>query len=185
MTGDWGRQHNEQHCDLYCSPNCDLYRSPNVIICTAHQMLLSVLLTKCYYLYCSPNAIICTAHQMLLSVLLTKCYFLYCSPNIIICTAHQMLLSVLLTKCYYLYRSPNIIICTAHQILLSVLLNKYKAGDQIKMSEWTGNVACVRQGRGACTVLVRNPEGKNHLEDPSVDGRWRAIVNAEMNLRVP
>jgi len=39
------------------------------------------------------------------------------------------------------------------------------------MSECTGHVARVRQGRGASTVLVRKPEGKNHLEDPGVDGR--------------
>jgi len=28
----------------------------------------------------------------------------------------------------------------------------------------------VRQGRGASTVLVRKPEGKNHLKDPGVNG---------------
>ena len=58
---------------------------------------------------------------------------------------------------------------------------------------------------------MRKPEGKNHLEDPGLDGRiilrwifrkwdvggmdwieiaqdrdrWRALVNAVMNLRVP
>jgi len=64
--------------------------------------------------------------------------------------------------------------------------------------------------RSAYRVLVRKPEGKNHLEDPGIDGRiilkwifnkwdggmdwivlaqdrdtWRALVNAVMNLRVP
>jgi len=59
-------------------------------------------------------------------------------------------------------------------------------------------------------VLIGKPVGKKHLEDPSVDGRiilkwifrkwdgdmdwinlaqnrnrWRALVNAVMNLRVP
>jgi hypothetical protein len=66
-------------------------------------------------------------------------------------------------------------------------------------------------GIGVYRVLVRKPEGKYHLEDPGVDGRiilrwffrkggfggmdwielaqdrdrWRALVNAVMNLRVP
>ena len=64
--------------------------------------------------------------------------------------------------------------------------------------------------RGAYKVSVGKPEGKNHLEDPGVDGsiilrlnftkwdggtdwidlaqdtdRWRVFVNALMNLRVP
>jgi hypothetical protein len=64
--------------------------------------------------------------------------------------------------------------------------------------------------RGAYRALVGKPEGRNHLEDRGVDGRiilkwtcerldggmdwislaqnrdrWRAVVNAVMNLRVP
>ena len=64
--------------------------------------------------------------------------------------------------------------------------------------------------RDAHRDLVGKPEGRNHLEDPGVDGRkilqwifkkrdgdmdwidvaqdrdsWRALVNAVMNLRVP
>jgi hypothetical protein len=66
------------------------------------------------------------------------------------------------------------------------------------------------EGRGAYRILVGRPEGRNHLEDPGIDGRiilkwifrkwdggmdwiditqdrdrWRALVNAVMNLRVP
>ena len=34
---------------------------------------------------------------------------------------------------------------------------------------WAGHVACM--GGGAHRVLVVKPEGKNHLEDPGLDGR--------------
>jgi len=30
---------------------------------------------------------------------------------------------------------------------------------------WVGNVAYVGEGRYACKVLVRKPEGRNHLKD--------------------
>jgi hypothetical protein len=74
---------------------------------------------------------------------------------------------------------------------------------------WAGNVARMRERRGAYGVLVGKPEGERpSLEDPDVDGRiilrwicrkknsycfnvaqnrdrWRAVVNAVMNLRVP
>jgi hypothetical protein len=72
-------------------------------------------------------------------------------------------------------------------------------------------VASMGEGRNVYRVLVVKPEGKNHLEDQGVDGRmgsewtlgrlvggggvewihlaqdrvrWRAVVNAVMNLRV-
>ena len=32
-------------------------------------------------------------------------------------------------------------------------------------------VACVGERRDAYRVLVGKPEGKNHLEDPGIDGR--------------
>ena len=36
---------------------------------------------------------------------------------------------------------------------------------------WAGHVARMGDRRGVCKVLVREPEGKNHLEDPGVDVR--------------
>jgi hypothetical protein len=36
---------------------------------------------------------------------------------------------------------------------------------------WAGHVARMGEGRGSYRVLVGRPEGRNHLEDPGVDGR--------------
>jgi len=36
---------------------------------------------------------------------------------------------------------------------------------------WAGHVARMGERRGVYRVLVGKPEGKNHLEDPDVDGR--------------
>jgi hypothetical protein len=36
---------------------------------------------------------------------------------------------------------------------------------------WTGHVAGMGEERKVYKVLMRKPEGKNHLEDQSVDGR--------------
>jgi len=36
---------------------------------------------------------------------------------------------------------------------------------------WVGHVAHMGDGRGLCRVMVGKPEGKDHLEDPGVDGR--------------
>jgi hypothetical protein len=36
---------------------------------------------------------------------------------------------------------------------------------------WAGHVACMVERRGAYRDLVGKPEGRNHLEDPGVDGR--------------
>jgi hypothetical protein len=75
---------------------------------------------------------------------------------------------------------------------------------------WAGHVARMGEGRNVYRVLVGKSEGKNHLKDQGVDGRmgskwtlgklvggcvewidlaqdrdrWRAVVNAVMNLRV-
>jgi hypothetical protein len=36
---------------------------------------------------------------------------------------------------------------------------------------WAGHVARMGEKRGACRILVGRPAGRNHLEDPGVDGR--------------
>jgi hypothetical protein len=53
-----------------------------------------------------------------------------------------------------LYSSPNII-----RVIKS------------RRMRWEGHVAGMREGRGAYRILVGRPEGRNHLEDPGVDGR--------------
>ena len=64
---------------------------------------------------------------------------------------------------------------------------------------WAGLVACMREERGAYRVLGGKPEGKRPLGRPRrrwVDNirmdlqevgnhRWRTLVSAVMNLRVP
>jgi hypothetical protein len=72
---------------------------------------------------------------------------------------------------------------------------------------WAGHMACMIEGRNVYRILMGKPEGKNHLQDQGVDGRigskwtlgrlaggmewvhlaqdrdrWRAVVNAVMNL---
>jgi hypothetical protein len=55
---------------------------------------------------------------------------------------------------YDLYSSPNII-----RVI------------KLRRMRWAGHVARMEQGRGAYRILVGRPEGRNHLEDPGVDGR--------------
>jgi hypothetical protein len=76
---------------------------------------------------------------------------------------------------------------------------------------WAGHVARMGERRGVYRVLVAKPEERDHLGDPGVDGRiilrwmfkqwdvgsmdsieltqdrdrWRALVNAVMNARIP
>ena len=75
---------------------------------------------------------------------------------------------------------------------------------------WAGHIARVGERRGVYRVLVGKPEGKWSLGSPDVDGRiilrwifrkwdggmdwtelaqdrdrWRALINAVINLRVP
>jgi hypothetical protein len=54
---------------------------------------------------------------------------------------------------YALYSSPNIV-----RVIKSIM-------------KWAGYVARIWQRRGAYRVLAGKAEGRNHLEDPGVDGR--------------
>ena len=41
----------------------------------------------------------------------------------------------------------------------------------MRRMRWIGLVAHIGERRGVCRVLVGKYEGKNHLEDPGVDGK--------------
>jgi hypothetical protein len=55
--------------------------------------------------------------------------------------------------------------------LCSVLLNKYHYGDKIKKNEMGRACSTYGKRKGAYRVWQERPEGKNHLQDPDVDGR--------------
>jgi hypothetical protein len=93
----------------------------------------------------------------------------------------------------------------------SVLLTQYRAGDKIEKIMMGGVCSTYGEGRGVCRVLVGKPEGKKPLGRPRriwednvrMDlqevgcgceewiglaqdrDRWRALVSALRNLRVP
>jgi hypothetical protein len=57
-------------------------------------------------------------------------------------------------KLYALYSSPNI-----NRVIIS------------RRMRLAGHVSCMGERRGVYRVLVGKPEGRNHLEDPGLDGR--------------
>jgi hypothetical protein len=42
---------------------------------------------------------------------------------------------------------------------------------KLRKMRWAGHVASMRERGGAYMVLAGKPEGKNHLEEPGIDGR--------------
>jgi hypothetical protein len=57
-----------------------------------------------------------------------------------------------------------------HVVYLSNIIRVFKS----RRMSWVSNVACVGEGRDACKVLVRKPEGRNHLKD--LVENWRVIL---------
>jgi len=58
-----------------------------------------------------------------------------------------------------LYSSPNII-----QVI------------KLRRMRWAGHVAHTGEKRGVYRVLVGKPEGRDHLEDPGIDGTYPYII---------
>ena len=56
-------------------------------------------------------------------------------------------------------------------MICSLLIIKYYSGRQCEKNDMRGPYSTNGGRRDLCRVLVRQPEGKNHLEDPGVDGR--------------
>jgi len=65
---------------------------------------------------------------------------------------------------------PNVLFCKSLYAYRSVFLIKQYSGDQIVKNEMGAVCSTYGGTRGVYRVLVGKPGGKNHLEDPSVDG---------------
>jgi hypothetical protein len=61
-----------------------------------------------------------------------------------------------------LWERDEIIICPLH--------NYYRPVKSRRM-RWGGYVVCMKEMRNPYNILVRKPEGKNHLEDLGIDGK--------------
>jgi hypothetical protein len=54
--------------------------------------------------------------------------------------------------------------------IIIIAMAKYSPGEQIEKNEMGGALPRMGDRRGTYRVLVGRPEGRNHLEDPDVDG---------------
>ena len=99
------------------------------------------------------------------------------------------------------YRTVSFMICTPPPIMFRMIKSR--------RMRWAGHVARMGERRGVYRVWWGNLGERDHLEDPGLNGRvilklqevvcggmdwielvqdrdrWRALVNAVMNLRVP